>query len=163
LIWQRQLTFRDNSEAETNKLMRKPTDWVVIRLFAAIPAGLSLIAAGVCAVVITLDWVNLTNWFYDLLTACILACILIRIIRVRRRRKRYSPKWAKLTGRQRLNILAAIPTSIAVFAASMCLVTDLVSSWALGPYFLATFALVGLFFAGVVFGGVVDGRVRKGE
>jgi hypothetical protein len=131
-------------------------------LFAAVPASLSLIVAGVCGIVITLDWVNITNWFYDLLTACILTCMLIRLFRMRLRR-RYNPKWAKLTGSQWLNIMAAIPTSIAIFAASMCLLTDVVASWALRPYFIVSLAVIALFLAGIVFGGVFVGRVRKGD
>jgi hypothetical protein len=56
--------------------MKKPTDLVVVRFFAAIPAGLSMIVAGLCAVVITLDWVDLGG-FLGLASRC-LVCLFLR-------------------------------------------------------------------------------------
>jgi hypothetical protein len=108
--------------------MRKPTDWVVVRLFAAIPAGLSMIVAGVCAVFTGVFWDDLMNGVGNAVTAFVLINILVYFYRRRRRkRKVYNPKWAKLTGEQWLNILAAIPTCIVIFAACMCLVMELIT------------------------------------
>jgi hypothetical protein len=144
--------------------MRRPTDWIIIRFFAAIPLPVSALIAGVCAVIIALFWVDLMNIASDLVTAFILVCILVHLYRRRRRkRKEYNPKWAKLTLEEWLNIMAAIPTCFVVFAACMCLLVELIASWALGPYFIASFALLALFFSGAALGGATVDRVRKDD